>query len=174
MAQTKNVSLSIRDTLVQINDSEYIVMSNYTTQDQVSAGGVVYRNMDGRIDVALIHTTMSDKHRWMLPKGKVEAGESPEEAALREVREETSITAEILQIIDTVEYWYFAARKTGKVRYHKFVHFYLMRYVSGEIVGQAIETNEARWVAIDEAITMLAFDSEKNAVSKAQAMIAAL
>src|SRR5688572_1949177 len=100
-------------------------MGKYITQDQVSAGGVAYRDVDGRIEVALIHTTMSDKHRWMLPKGKVEQDESPEAAALREVREETGITAEVLGLIDTVEYWYFAARKSGRVRYHKFVHFYL-------------------------------------------------
>ena len=122
----------------------------------------------------LIHTTMGDKHRWMLPKGKLEVDELAEDAALREVQEETGITAELLGLIDTVEYWYFAARKTGQVRYHKLVHFYLMRYLSGEIVGQAIETNEARWVEINEAITMLAFDSEKKAVGKAKEMIAAL
>src|SRR5690349_12437160 len=115
---------------------------DYTTQDQISAGGVAYRSTNSRIEVALIHTTMSDKHRWMLPKGKVEDGESAEDAALREGREETSIIAELIGLIDTVEYWYFAARKSGRVRYHKFVHFYLMRYLSGDIVGQAIETNE--------------------------------
>lgn len=149
-------------------------MGKIPTLDQVSAGGVAFRSIDGRIEVALIHTTMSDKHRWMLPKGKVEEDESPEAAALREVQEETSISTEVLGLIDTVEYWYFATRKGDRVRYHKKVHFYLMRYLSGEIVGQAFETNEARWVEIDEAITMLAFESEQNAVIKAKEMIAGL
>src|SRR5262245_61750319 len=51
--------------------NQHVMGKDYTTQDQVSAGGVAYRSANGRVEVALIHTTMGDKHRWMLPKGKV-------------------------------------------------------------------------------------------------------
>ena len=80
-------------------------MSKVPTKLQFSAGGVAFRKQDGRIDVALISVGADD--RWQLPKGLVDKGESTEDAALREVREEAGIDTEIVTRIDKVEYWYF-------------------------------------------------------------------
>ena len=146
-------------------------MGKAQTLTQISSGGAAFRSHAGRIEIALIHTTMSGKDRWQLPKGIVENDEPAEEAALREVREETNLSTISLGLIDTVEYWYYATHKGERVRYHKFVHFYLLRYQSGEIQGQAGEVNEARWVEINKAIPMLAFESERKIAQKAQQLI---
>jgi 8-oxo-dGTP pyrophosphatase MutT (NUDIX family) len=147
-------------------------MSTVPTYDQVSAGGVAFRRVDGRTEIALI--CVGELNRWQLPKGVIEQDEPTETAALREVREETNVEAELLGLIDTVEYWFYSLRRGERVRYHKFVHFYLMRATGGEIRGQAFETNEARWFDIDTAINLLAFDGETNVATKAKTMIAAL
>ena len=151
-------------------------MGKAQTLTQISSGGVAFRSHAGRIEIALIHTMMSGKDRWQLPKGIVEIDEPAEDAALREVREETNLSTISLGLIDTVEYWYYATRmhatRNGEhVRYHKFVHFYLLKYQSGEIQGQAGEVNEARWVEITEAIPMLAFESERKIAQTAQQLI---
>lgn len=104
-----------------------------------------------------------------MPKGIVDKGESTEAAALREVREEAGIDTSALSLIDKTEYWYYDKRQ--RVRFHKFVYFYLLRYESGEVTDHDDEVNEARWVEIDEAIEMLAFDSESKIVEKAKGMI---
>lgn len=153
---------------------EVKIMGKVPTLDQISAGGVAYRRVGGRIEVALIRTLMSGKDRWQLPKGIIGKDETPEITALREVQEETGITAHLLNLIDLVEYWYYATTRKGvRVRYHKKVHFYLMQYVSGAIRGQAGETLEARWVEIGEAITLIAFQSEQQIVARAQELIEA-
>src|SRR3712207_7818848 len=106
-------------------------MSAFETREQVSAGGVVYRRTGGALEVALI--SVGEAGRWQLPKGLVGRGETPERAALREVREETGLEAEVVAPLDTVEYWYFARAGAARVRYHKFVHFFLMRFVAGDV-----------------------------------------
>jgi 8-oxo-dGTP pyrophosphatase MutT (NUDIX family) len=140
------------------------------TEQQVSAGGVVYRKRASGIEVALIK--VGPIIRWQLPKGIVDQGETPEEAALREVREETGLVAKIEWPIETIEYWYVSSGKTGKVRYHKFVHFFLMKYRSGKTDDHDHEVLEARWVSIIDAIRMLSFKSERELVEKAREMIA--
>ncbi len=146
-------------------------MSDYTTQQQVSAGGVAFREADGRIEVALIAV---GEGRWQLPKGTVEEGEANEDAALREVREEAGVTTELIAPIDKTEYWYFTTNRGNRIRYHKFVYFYLMRYLSGNVEDHDCEVNEARWVEINAAEKMLAFKNEQQVVAKAQKMIAGL
>jgi 8-oxo-dGTP diphosphatase len=140
------------------------------TREQVSAGGVVFRRRGASVEVALI--SVGEKSRWQLPKGLVDSGESPEEAALREVREETGLGGELIAPIETAEYWYVGtARGGGRVRFHKFVHFYLLRYASGEVSAHDHEVNEARWVEIDEAARRLAFKSERTVLARAREML---
>ena len=134
------------------------------TKQQVSAGGVVCRRYRGKIRVALI--SVAPEMRWQLPKGIVDKGETPEAAALREVREETGLAAEIVGPIETIEYWYVSGQGDARIRYHKFVHFFLMKYLSGSVEDHDHEVEEARWVAIDKAIGMLAFGSERAIVEK--------
>ena len=136
------------------------------TVHQISAGGVAQRSHDGRIEVALIKT--ASEGRWQLPKGIIDPGETPEVAALREVREEAGIVCEIIERLEIVEYWFVAAYDDGpKKRYHKQVHFYLMEFITGDVEDHDHEVSEARWFEINEAERMLAFDSEKKLVAMA-------
>jgi 8-oxo-dGTP pyrophosphatase MutT (NUDIX family) len=140
-------------------------VAEFTTKEQVSAGGVVYRSRGAEFQVALI--SVGEPERWQLPKGLVGRGESPEEAALREVLEETGLECEIEAPLEPVEYWYFSKGGARRVRFHKRVHFYLMRYLSGETGDHDDEVNEARWVAAREAARMLAFKGERRALEEA-------
>jgi 8-oxo-dGTP pyrophosphatase MutT (NUDIX family) len=144
-------------------------MSKVPTKLQISAGGVAFRKRDERIEVALI--SVGDDNRWQLPKGLVEKDESTEAAAVREVREEAGIATEVVARIDKVEYWYFWKEEGKRVRYHKFVYFYLLCYKSGDVADHDHEVSEARWVEIEQAIEMLAFDSEKKIVEMAKRLI---
>jgi 8-oxo-dGTP pyrophosphatase MutT (NUDIX family) len=141
-----------------------------TTHEQVSAGGVAFRGAGDRVDIALI--SVGPAGRWQLPKGLVDRDELPEIAAQREVREEAGLETERLGRIETVEYWYFGkARGAQRVRFHKFVHFYLFRATGGDVSQHDHEVNEARWVEIGDAIVMLSFANEKKVVEKARGMI---
>ena len=139
------------------------------TERQVSAGGVVYKNKAAGVEVAIIK--VGPVIRWQLPKGIVDEGETPEQAAVREVREETGLNAKIESDLETIEYWYVSGGKTGKVRYHKFVHFYLMKYRSGKTNDHDHEVLEARWVPIVDAIRMLSFKSERELVENAMDLV---
>jgi 8-oxo-dGTP pyrophosphatase MutT (NUDIX family) len=144
-------------------------MGEFVTKKQVSAGGVVFRRRRRKVEVALI--SVGEDRRWQLPKGLVGRRESPEEAALREVREETGLACEIVEPIETIEYWYFSKGGDKRVRFHKNVHFFLMRFVSGDTKDHDEEVNEARWVGIEEASEMLAFRSERGVLELAREMI---
>jgi ADP-ribose pyrophosphatase YjhB (NUDIX family) len=144
-------------------------MSRVSTRTQVSAGGVAFRKKGSRTEVVIV--SIGNNHRWQLPKGIVNTGESSESAAMREVREETGVETEIIGVIDKVEYWYYSIERGERVRFHKFVHFYLLRYKSGDVRNHDWEVNEARWVEIDKACQMLAFKSEREIVKRAKGMI---
>ncbi|HEV2704712.1 MAG TPA: NUDIX domain-containing protein [Pyrinomonadaceae bacterium] len=144
-------------------------MSATPTKLQISAGGVAFRRRADRVEVALI--SVGTPARWQLPKGLVDRGESSMEAAAREVREEAGIETETLGLIERVEYWYYATERGTRVRFHKFVDFYLMRYRRGDVRRHDHEVNEARWVEIGQAARTLAFKSERGVLEKARAMI---
>ncbi len=137
------------------------------TETAVSSGGVVYKKEDGRIEIAL--TNHDERKVWSLPKGLVEKGESLEETALREVNEETGLTGEIVGEIDKIDYWFYW--KPKNTRYHKFVHFYLVKHTGGDSSKHDWEVTEVRWFPIDEAIETLSYKDEKVVVEKAKDMI---
>jgi 8-oxo-dGTP pyrophosphatase MutT (NUDIX family) len=138
-------------------------------KEQVSAGGVVFRGKKGSVDVVIV--SVGGQNRWQLPKGLVEAGEKPEITAVREAREEGGVLSEVVQLIETIEYWYAGLDNGIKVRFHKRVHFYLLRYVSGDTKDHDWEVNEARWVPIEEATGQLAFDNEKRVMQSARGLV---
>jgi 8-oxo-dGTP pyrophosphatase MutT (NUDIX family) len=139
--------------------------SKPATETQVSAGGAVLRKTSGGLDVALI--SVGNPPRWQLPKGSIDAGETPEAAAVREVREEAGIDATPSGLIEKVEYWYQSKRGNERIRYHKFVNFFLMWYDSGDVAHHDSEVNEARWFPVAEAVQALAFRSERTIVQRA-------
>lgn len=139
------------------------------TQDQVSAGGVAFRR--AKKNLKLVIVSVKPSLRWQLPKGLVDPGETPEITAVREVREEAGINTELLQWIDTVEYWYQRVQYGKHIRFHKFVHFYLLQYLDGKVEDHDHEIEEARWVDFDEAMEKLAFKSERDVVAKAQELL---
>ena len=145
-------------------------MPRIPTQSQVSAGGVVYRKDGDAVRVVLISVGAS--HRWQLPKGLVNTGESEEETALREVSEETGLTGTLRSLIDTIEYWYYGDQGGRKVRFHKVVHFYLIAFGAGSTDDHDHEVHEARWFPIDEARELLAFKNEKNVMDRAKSLLA--
>ena len=112
------------------------------------------------------------KERWQLPKGLVEAGESPESTAVREVREEAGVDGELIAPLEAIEYWYVGTeRGDGRVRFHKHVHFFLLEYRGGDVRDNDHEVSEARWVPVVEAAQMLAFESERKVVARAREML---
>ena len=138
-------------------------------REQVSAGGVVFRRDSERIDIVIV--AVGGNNRWQLPKGLVEKDESPEIAAVREAREEGGIDSEVVEHIETVEYWYAGLDGGERVRFHKRVHFYVLRYLSGDTSNHDWEVNEARWVPVDDAASQLAFDNERRVVERAKQLI---
>ena len=144
-------------------------MSANPTATQVSAGGVAFRRRAGTIEVALI--LVGPRARWQLQKGAVNQDECNEDAAQREVQEETGLKTDLIAPLDTIEYWFYASRGARRVRFHKYVHFFLMRYHSGSVDDHDHEVEEARWVEIGQALEMLAFPSEKEILRKAHEQI---
>lgn len=147
-------------------------MATIPTETQVSAGGVAFRDAGQGVEIAII--SVGAPPRWQLPKGIIDKGETSESAAIREVREEAGLDTAPAGLIDKVEYWYYSTRDGKRIRYHKFVYFYLLGCLSGSTDDHDHEVNEARWVDIGEAIRMLAFESEKKTAAKAKEMIKSL
>jgi 8-oxo-dGTP diphosphatase len=159
------------ETGLRTGDGKEFVMRSDPTTTQVSAGGVAFRRKAQTVEVALI--LVGPNARWQLPKGAVNQDECNEDAAQREVREETGLQTELIAPLDTIEYWFYATRGTRRVRFHKYVHFFLMRYREGNVEDHDHEVEEARWVEIGQALEMLAFASEKEILRKAHAQILA-
>jgi mutator protein MutT len=143
----------------------------FPTVEQISSGGVAFRQTEAGTEIAIV--AVNPSLRWQLPKGIIDAGETPEIAAVREVREEAGIETELLELIEKVEYWYVGFHKGERVRFHKFVYFYLLKYLRGDTADHDHEIDEARWVSVAEAVEMLAFKSEKDVVKKASDLITA-
>lgn len=131
-------------------------------RSEYSSGGAVISVRNGAAHVAMIATR--GRTRWGLPKGAVAQGETSEAAALREVREETGLEANIVKPLDTIEYFF----RAGGNLIHKRVDFYLMVHTGGELTPQLSEVDDVEWVELSEAIQRASFASEKKLLESAQ------
>ena len=159
---------------------------------EISAGGVVVRNKDGAWWMAAIEPAGDSVPRRMqssakkrppktkttlcLPKGLVDPGEKALEAALREVLEETGITASSITKLADIKYMYVRTWSDGE-RVFKIVSFYLFLYKSGKIDtisdDMRIEVAEATWIPLEDAPKLLAYRGEKQMARKALEYVAA-
>jgi len=136
-------------------------------REDFSAGGVVVRDQQVIVIVPVKRT--GDGERVLaLPKGHLDQDESPEQAAAREVREETGVQAELIDKLGDVRYGY--ERKGRRVR--KTVAFYLFEYRSGDVADHDHEIEEARWMPFDQAERELTYEGEREMVARALSRIA--
>jgi 8-oxo-dGTP pyrophosphatase MutT (NUDIX family) len=133
--------------------------------DEVSAGGLVIDTtgtmglLIGRYD----HKDASGKRvLWSLPKGHIEEGETPEQAAIREVAEETGITSSITKSLGVIDFWFMAGGK----RIHKTVHHFMFTEVGGILLAQESEVDEVSWFPLSEIVERLAYPDEKKLIAK--------
>ena len=133
----------------------------------VSSGGVVYRQQNGSLETVLCGR--SEPVRWSLAKGTPDPGETLEETALREVREETGLDVRLDSSLGSIEYWF--SDRGSEVRYHKTVHFYLMVPVGGDTAQHDPEFDVVRWFQVDEALETMAYNNEADVLRRALAVI---
>lgn len=132
-----------------------------------SAGGVVHRSEAGQIQIVLVHRR--EPPLWALPKGTPNAGETLAETAIRETREESGLAVEIEEPISAISY-FFVHKRT---RFHKTVHFFLMRPTGGRLEDHDHEFDEASWFPLDDALELMTHATERAVVRRALELVAA-
>jgi len=133
--------------------------------DEVSAGGLVI-DQSGTKGLLIGRRDLKDptgtRLLWSLPKGHIEAGETPQMAAIREVAEETGIQSDITRELGVIDFWFMAGGK----RIHKTVHHFLFTEVGGVLAPQITEVDEVGWFPLEEIVGMLAYPDEKKLIAK--------
>lgn len=123
--------------------------------------------MQGRIEIVLVHRR--SPRLWALPKGTPDAGETLEETALRETREETGLAVAIEERLPSISYVFVR----GRTRFHKTVHFYLMGPIGGDVSRHDHEFDEVRWLQLEEALEVMTHATERSVVQEAARRIMA-
>ena len=133
--------------------------------DEVSAGGLVI-DATGTMGLLIGRYDLKDltgkRILWSLPKGHIEEGETPEQAAIREVAEETGITSSITKSLGVIDFWFMAGGK----RIHKTVHHFMFTEVGGTLLAQESEVDEVSWFPLSEIVDRLAYPDEKKLIAK--------
>lgn len=141
-------------------------MARYPTQRAVSAGGLVYDDRpDGRHVVLISRRNAGGQLQWTLPKGGLEGDEDLRAAAVREVREETGLDCTIVGELGVVDYWF--VWKPDRVRYHKYVHYFLMRSHGGDTSAHDDEAEDVVWLPLDDALARMTHTNERLLVASA-------
>ena len=139
--------------------------------DETSAGGLVVDVVEGRAFTAVIaRRNRAGRLEWCLPKGHLEGEETPEQAAVREIAEETGIRGEIVRAIGTIDYWF-----TGDDRrVHKVVHHFLLDARGGTLTVEGDpdgEAEDAEWVPLRELGHRLAYPNERRLAEAAHLVL---
>lgn len=130
-----------------------------------SFGGAVVRTAGEGVEVALIRTkNLRGREVWTLPKGTPEPGETAEQTALREVREETGVEAEIVGELEDITYWFVVAAE--QARYRKTVRYFLMRQTGGDTADHDGEVDEVRFVPVDRAARQATYPSDRKVLTR--------
>jgi 8-oxo-dGTP pyrophosphatase MutT (NUDIX family) len=142
------------------------------TVEETSAGGLVV-DVSGTAAVGAVIARLNRAGRveWCLPKGHLEMDETPEQAAVREIEEETGIKGRIVEGLGTIDYWFSVEGK----RVHKHVHHYLLLATGGELSTEGDPDHEAidvAWVPLGELDDRLAFPNERRIAREATAWLA--
>lgn len=141
------------------------------TVEEVSAGGVVVDTTDNRLQVAIIaRINRGGRLEWCLPKGHPENEETNEEAAIREIEEETGISGRMLAPLGTVDYWFTVSGH----RVHKTVHHFLLQATGGELTTENDPDHEAvdvAWVPISQLPKRLSFPNERRIADLAREVL---
>jgi 8-oxo-dGTP pyrophosphatase MutT (NUDIX family) len=133
-----------------------------SSEDEFSAGGVVARGEECVVIVPFKRSPRGERVLG-LPKGHPDGNETPEQAATREVREETGVVADLVEPLGDVDYSY---QRKGQ-RVHKRVRFFRFRYVSGSTDDHDHEIEEARWMPLVEAAQTLTYSGEREMAARA-------
>jgi mutator protein MutT len=137
--------------------------SSATSTEEVSAGGVVVNDSGEVVVIVPTRRAANGSKVLALPKGHVDPGETPSQAARREVREEAGVEAVLVDRLGDVRYWY---QREGR-RIPKRVTFFLFDYVSGDVADHDQEVEEARWMPLEEAGRELTYKGEREMVERA-------
>ncbi|WP_218082135.1 NUDIX hydrolase [Anthocerotibacter panamensis] len=132
----------------------------------IAAGGVVYRHQSRNIEVVLV-MPVQEPNRWALPKGHQDPGETLEQTARREVREETGLLVQIESALGHSEYWY---QWQGQP-IHKQVYYYLMTPRGGSFAEHDHEMSQVVWVSLSEALKRITFATEAEILKRVQAQL---
>ncbi|MBA3746572.1 MAG: NUDIX domain-containing protein [Solirubrobacterales bacterium] len=134
---------------------------------EFSAGGVVMNEAQEVVVIVPTRRAADGSRVLALPKGHPDGEESSLQAALREVREEAGVEAEVVDSLGEVRYWY----QRGGRRIAKVVEFFLLRYVSGDVADHDHEVEQARWMPAAEAVETLTYAGERDMVRRALSQV---